>query len=126
MSEDNKELYEYNLRHYQFYGIVFLDAFLSFVYIEFTLKSYNRNNKLKTKKHSLSDKQTGFATGTDDYMTKPVNFDELRWLIDALLRRSNIASERTIRIKETVIEETKLTISKGNVSIELPPKNFAF
>lgn len=78
-----------------------------------------------TAKHSLSDKQTGFATGTDDYMTKPVNFDELRWRIDALLRRSNIASERTIRIKEVVIDETKLTISKGNVSIELPPKEFA-
>jgi DNA-binding response OmpR family regulator len=77
-----------------------------------------------TAKQSFSDKQTGFIFGTDDYMTKPVNFDELHWRIDALLRRSNIASERIIRIGNVTLDEASYTISKGSITIELPPKEF--
>lgn len=77
-----------------------------------------------TAKQSFSDKQTGFIFGTDDYMTKPVNFDELHWRIDALLRRSNIASERIIRIGDVILNEASYTISKGSLTIELPPKEF--
>lgn len=77
-----------------------------------------------TAKQSFSDKQTGFVFGTDDYMTKPVNFDELHWRIDALLRRSNIASERIIRIGEVTLNEASYTITKGSITIELPPKEF--
>lgn len=78
-----------------------------------------------TAKHSFSDKQTGFVFGTDDYMTKPVNFDELHWRIDALLRRSNIASERVIRIGNVILDEASYTISRDNLSIKLPLKEFA-
>jgi len=77
-----------------------------------------------TAKQSFSDKQTGFIFGTDDYMTKPVNFDELHWRIDALLRRSNIASERIIRIGDVTVDEASYTISKSNMTIDLPPKEF--
>jgi len=78
-----------------------------------------------TAKQSFSDKQTGFIFGTDDYMTKPVNFDELHWRIDALLRRANIASERIIRIDDVTLDEASYTISKSSLTIELPPKEFA-
>lgn len=77
-----------------------------------------------TAKQSFSDKQTGFIFGTDDYMTKPVNFDELHWRIDALLRRANIAMERIIRIGDVTLNEASYTISKSNMTIELPPKEF--
>lgn len=77
-----------------------------------------------TAKQSFSDKQTGFIFGTDDYMTKPVNFDELHWRIDALLRRANIASERIIRIGDVTLDEASYTISKSSTTIELPPKEF--
>ncbi|MGN6712599.1 response regulator transcription factor [Anaerocolumna jejuensis] len=77
-----------------------------------------------TAKQSFSDKQTGFIFGTDDYMTKPVNYDELHWRIDALLRRSNIASERIIRIGNVTLDEASYTISKDSTTIELPPKEF--
>jgi len=77
-----------------------------------------------TAKQSFSDKQTGFIFGTDDYMTKPVNFDELHWRIDALLRRSNIASERIIRIGDVTVDEASYTISNSNMTIDLPPKEF--
>ena len=77
-----------------------------------------------TAKQSISDKQTGFKFGTDDYMTKPVHFDELHWRIDALLRRANIASERVIQIGDVTIDEASYTISKKDITIELPPKEF--
>ncbi|MBU3099414.1 MULTISPECIES: response regulator transcription factor [Clostridium] len=77
-----------------------------------------------TAKQSFSDKQTGFTFGTDDYMTKPVNFDELHWRIDALLRRANIASQRIIRIGDVTLNEANYTISKNSMTIELPPKEF--
>jgi DNA-binding response OmpR family regulator len=77
-----------------------------------------------TAKHSLTDKQTGFVFGTDDYMTKPVNFDELHWRIDALLRRANISSERIIRVGDVILNEASYTISKGDLALELPPKEF--
>lgn len=77
-----------------------------------------------TAKQSFSDKQTGFRLGTDDYMTKPVNYEELHWRVDALLRRANIASERIIRIGEVILNEANYTIEKGNMVIDLPPKEF--
>ena len=40
-----------------------------------------------TAKDGLADKGKGFGVGCDDYLTKPVNFEELIWRIDALLRR---------------------------------------
>lgn len=45
-----------------------------------------------TAKQSFNDKRIGFSIGTDDYMTKPVNYEELHWRIDALLRRADIAN----------------------------------
>lgn len=77
-----------------------------------------------TAKQSIADKKTGFMAGTDDYMTKPVNFDELHWRIDALLRRANIFSERVIRVGDAVLDERSATISRGSLHIELPAKEF--
>ena len=77
-----------------------------------------------TAKQSFSDKKTGFTFGTDDYMTKPVNFDEIHWRIDALLRRANIASERIIRIGEVLLNEASYTIANSSITIDLPPKEF--
>ena len=57
-------------------------------------------------------------------MTKPVNFDELHWRIDALLRRSNIASNRIIQIGTLLLNEASYTIEKGPTKLELPPKEF--
>ena len=51
---------------------------------------------LLTAKQSFEDKREGFSSGVDDYMTKPVNYEELIWRLDALLRRAHIASEHRI------------------------------
>ena len=47
-----------------------------------------------TAKDDIVSKQRGFRIGVDDYMVKPVNFDELFLRIGALLRRAKIATNR--------------------------------
>ena len=49
-----------------------------------------------TANQSFDAKRTGFRSGTDDYMTKPVNYEELLWRIKALLRRSNIFADNRV------------------------------
>ncbi len=70
------------------------------------------------------DKNRGFAVGTDDYMTKPVNQDEFLYRIKALLRRAKIANERKIVIGDVVIDYDSLTVTRGEEVIELPQKEF--
>lgn len=77
-----------------------------------------------TAKDGISDKGRGFAVGTDDYMTKPVNFEELSWRIDALLRRSKIANEGRISIGEVVVDKQSFTVTRGGEVYELPTKEF--
>ena len=55
---------------------------------------------LLTAKKEWQDKKMGFAIGIDDYMTKPVNYEELQWRIRALLRRAKISNEKQIIIGE--------------------------
>lgn len=70
------------------------------------------------------DKNKGFAVGTDDYMTKPVNQEEFLYRIKALLRRAKIASDRKIVIGDVVLDYDSLTVTKGKEVHELPQKEF--
>lgn len=47
-----------------------------------------------TAKKSFEDKREGFESGADDYITKPVNYDELFLRINALLKRAHITVEK--------------------------------
>lgn len=71
-----------------------------------------------------TDKNKGFAVGTDDYMTKPVDQEEFLYRIKALLRRARIANERKIVIGDVVIDYDSLTVKKGDEVQELPQKEF--
>lgn len=71
-----------------------------------------------------SDKHKGFLVGTDDYMTKPVDAEEMLLRIKALLRRSKIVSERRIVVGEVILDYDSFTVSKSGVSQELPQKEF--
>lgn len=77
-----------------------------------------------TAKDGIMDKGRGFAVGTDDYMTKPVNFEELTWRIDALLRRSKIANEGRICVGDVVVDKQSFTVTRGGETTELPTKEF--
>jgi DNA-binding response OmpR family regulator len=70
------------------------------------------------------DKKKGFLVGTDDYMTKPVDEEEMLLRVRALLRRAKIVSERRIEIGSVVLDYDSLTVTKGDQVMELPQKEF--
>ena len=70
------------------------------------------------------DKKKGFLVGTDDYMTKPVDYEEMLLRIRALLRRARITSERRIEVGDVVLDYDSLTVRKGGEVMELPQKEF--
>lgn len=75
-------------------------------------------------KHLPEDKHRGFIVGTDDYMTKPIDEEELLLRIKALLRRAQIASERKMTIGEVVLDYDALTVTRNDETQELPQKEF--
>ena len=79
---------------------------------------------LLTAKQSFEDKREGFSSGIDDYMTKPVNYEELTWRINALLRRAHIANERKIVVGETTLDSDTYTVTCRGEALELAPKEF--
>ena len=77
-----------------------------------------------TAREALEDKRKAFSVGTDDYMVKPIELDELLLRINALLRRSRIATERELRVGETVLNYDALTVSRRDVTLSLTKKEF--
>ena len=77
-----------------------------------------------TAKDTLTDKGQGFMVGCDDYITKPVNFEELIWRIDAILRRYKIANEGKIIIGGVTVDKNSFTVTFDDRAEELPTKEF--
>lgn len=77
-----------------------------------------------TAKHLPEEKCRGFLVGTDDYMIKPVNEEELLLRIKALLRRSQIANEHRLSIGNVILDYDGLTVSRGDEIQTLPQKEF--
>ena len=71
-----------------------------------------------------ADKHKGFLVGTDDYMTKPIDEEEMILRIKALLRRAQIVAERKIEIGSVTLDYDSLTVTKNGESQELPQKEF--
>lgn len=70
------------------------------------------------------DRKQGFIAGTDDYMIKPVDEEEMLLRIKALLRRAKIATEREISIGEVTLDYDKLMVSRLDEVHTLPQKEF--
>lgn len=77
-----------------------------------------------TAKDDFASKSMGFTLGTDDYMTKPVNMDEMMLRIRALLRRSNIISTKKLTVRDTLLNCDAMTVSRKEDSVMLTPKEF--
>ena len=95
---------------------------------EFTKALRESNNNLPvlmvSAKQLPSDKKHGFSVGTDDYMTKPIDEEEMLWRIKALLRRAQIASERRIVVGRVILDYDSMTVSRNGEVQELPQKEF--
>lgn len=77
-----------------------------------------------TAKETPADKRKGFLVGTDDYMVKPVDEEEMILRIAALLRRSQIVKEHRLIVGKTVLDYDALTVSQNGKVQELPNKEF--
>ena len=70
------------------------------------------------------DRHQGFLVGTDDYMTKPLDLEEMLLRIKALLRRAKIVSERKLTVGEAELDYDAMTVSRPGESVTLPQKEF--
>lgn len=79
---------------------------------------------MASAKHLPKDKHRGFLVGCDDYITKPIDEEEMLLRIKALLRRAKIASERKLTVCDTVLDYDSLTVSRPGEEQVLPQKEF--
>ncbi|MBR4950824.1 MAG: response regulator transcription factor [Clostridia bacterium] len=77
-----------------------------------------------TAKDAFDDMQQGFNIGSDDYMVKPINVNEMVLRVGALLRRAKMINERRLTIGETVMECDTFTVNFKGESLILPQKEF--
>lgn len=95
---------------------------------EFTKELRAANNDLPilmvSAKQLPADRKQGFLVGTDDYMTKPVDDEEMLLRIKALLRRAKIVSDKRIVIGDIVLDYDSYTVSGHSQVQELPQKEF--
>lgn len=79
---------------------------------------------IMTAKSSQADKYRGFNLGTDDYMTKPIDIDELILRIHALLRRAKIQTEQKLVVGNAILDYETYTITIDGKAMTLPQKEF--
>ncbi len=95
---------------------------------EFTKTLRDSNNNLPilmvSSNQLPADKHKGFLVGTDDYITKPVDEEEMLLRIKALLRRAQIVNERKIVIGDVTLDYDAFTVSRPGETQELPQKEF--
>ncbi len=86
--------------------------------------NYNFPILIISAKSQLDDKREGFKNGADDYMTKPIDMDEMLLRVEALLRRAHISEETLLSVEGCTLNEQTLTVTWQNEQIELRLKEF--
>ncbi|MBQ4610508.1 MAG: response regulator transcription factor [Clostridia bacterium] len=91
-----------------------------------SLREANDNTPVMmiTAKDAFDDMRMGFLSGTDDYMVKPINVNEMVLRVGALLRRAQMINERRQTIGDTVLEYDSFTVISNNERTVLPQKEF--
>ena len=77
-----------------------------------------------TARGESHDKLKGFDIGTDDYVVKPFDPQEMVARVKALLRRYRVEANNVIYMGNIKLDRTKLEMSAGETSEQLPLKEF--
>ncbi|MBP1993178.1 DNA-binding response OmpR family regulator [Paenibacillus eucommiae] len=91
---------------------------------EYTRKNYDIPIIILSARDQLSDKEQGYLSGTDDYVTKPFELPELLFRVKALFRRYSFASSDKIRLNRLVIDRKNYEVVNGDEVLLLPLKEF--
>lgn len=78
-----------------------------------------------TGRNRVEDRVKGLDLGADDYLTKPFSFSELSARVRALLRRSSMPAEVTLRVADLELNRVERTVIRAGKAIEMTPKEFA-
>ncbi|EXB49394.1 two-component system response regulator protein [Acinetobacter sp. 1000160] len=78
-----------------------------------------------TARDTLNDKLKGFTAGTDDYLVKPFDFNELVMRIRALIKRARGEVTTTkFQIHDLILDSSTQTITRAGQTIDLPRIQF--
>jgi two-component system OmpR family response regulator len=80
---------------------------------------------LLTARDAVQDRVFGLDSGADDYLTKPFDFAELSARVRAMLRRNAGAERMRVSAGNLVLESERMTVSCGETTIPMSPKEFA-
>lgn len=86
--------------------------------------NYNMPILIITAREDFESKQKGFSLGTDDYMVKPIDVNEMVLRVGALLRRAKIANEHRITCGNTELDYDSLSVRNEDKTAVLPQKEF--
>ena len=93
---------------------------------EFTEEVRGADNNIPilmvSAKQLPADRKKGFLVGTDDYMTKPIDEEEMVLRIKALLRRAKIVNDRKIEIGSVLVDNDSFSVIKDGKTQTLPQK----
>lgn len=91
-----------------------------------TVREMNREIPIlfMSARDDMDAKQRGFCAGIDDYMVKPVDLEELVLRIEALMRRSKIASSKKLEIGSLVLDADEHTAYVKDEEINLTVREF--
>lgn len=77
-----------------------------------------------TARDDIASKQRSFRIGVDDYMVKPIDFDELFLRIGALLRRARISASRKLEVGSFVMDMDEFSATLNGEEIPMTTREF--
>ncbi|WP_433614652.1 response regulator transcription factor [Paenibacillus cellulositrophicus] len=91
---------------------------------EYIRENYDIPIVMLTAKDQLTDKEEAYSRGTDDYLTKPFEPEELVFRVKALFRRYQRTSSDTLYLNRIVIDRNNVEVTDGQSVFLLPMKEF--
>ena len=119
----------YDLMYNSLYDMIISDIMMpeidGFEFAE-TVRQLNKTVPIlfMTARDDIMAKHKGFKLGIDDYMVKPVNFDELIMRVGALLRRANIIEEKKMTVGNLSMDADAMTTEVDGKEIMLTLREF--
>jgi DNA-binding response OmpR family regulator len=77
-----------------------------------------------TASGSVADRVEGLSLGADDYLAKPVAFDELVARVRALARRATPVTPPVLRASDVELDPARRTVTRGGNQVDLTRKEF--